>query len=662
MASNMGKPQAPERVHSAGLISDMSSGLNLSSRCFVEYVWLGGSGQAGDIRTYTRVLSSAPGSFDSTPHLELLASEAGMSADQSAVVLLQPRVMFADPFRQGSHVMVLCDPLVPEQLDAHGTVVAPSRPHEQNNRAACVEITERASARRPWITFDQEYTLIDPATEWPLGWPAHGTPRSMPGTAQGQTPASFLASKGRDVAELHARFCVHAGVNIAKFGPTDVPGVWKFQVGPGEGTSAADHLWMARFLMSRVCESLGALVSWDPKPVPGDWPGCGCRVRFSTTETRVAGNGWFEMERQLQRLQQLEKHRMHIQAYGIGLERRTGPVVGEIPPIWTVGEGQESPLYIPTKALKRRGGYWVDARPGASVDPYIAALLLVSTALDLPLADGDKDASGGAGGTLHTIGENTMHRFGAINTGWLNGSAHGGSQYEGSALVHQNLNGTANLNGSWHGGGMAPYGMWNGNGSAHGGRYAADLGLRVDNIHVGGRVGQSYRPPSAQEPETSHNSTHVGRRRATDVKLSASHDGALPRHEKLGGSVPEALQRGYHGLAHLDEEARERGWAGRFAADDVEVEGTSSKRGRYDMGGRVASGNGAGGFRAGVGGAGVADPALYQWEPGTGEGGGGGPPRTKSPMNGEMSDTSPDSIADMMARDDEDGNVEDSNA
>jgi glutamine synthetase len=46
-------------------------------------------------------------------------------------------------------------------------------------------------------------------------------------------------------------------------------------VGPCEGISGADQLWISRYILKRVGEQFGVIVSFDPKPIPGDWNGSG---------------------------------------------------------------------------------------------------------------------------------------------------------------------------------------------------------------------------------------------------------------------------------------------------------------------------------------------------------------------------------------------------
>jgi hypothetical protein len=54
-------------------------------------------------------------------------------------------------------------------------------PIPTNTRAACAEAMEKAEAEEPWFGIEQEYTLLNALTKWPLGWPDNGYPAPQVG-------------------------------------------------------------------------------------------------------------------------------------------------------------------------------------------------------------------------------------------------------------------------------------------------------------------------------------------------------------------------------------------------------------------------------------------------------------------------------------------------
>ena len=72
---------------------------------------------------------------------------------------------------------------------------------------------------------------------------------------------------GRDIVEAHYRACLYAGIRISGTNAEVMPAQWEFQVGPTLGINMGDDLWLARYLLIRVAEDFGVVVSFDPKPM-----------------------------------------------------------------------------------------------------------------------------------------------------------------------------------------------------------------------------------------------------------------------------------------------------------------------------------------------------------------------------------------------------------
>jgi glutamine synthetase len=327
------------------------------NRILAEYIWIGGSGQ--DLRSKTRTLSKMPKGPEELPVWNYDGSSTGQAPGHDSEVLMKPVAIFKDPFRRGNNILVLCDTYGPDMV-----------PLPSNTRYPAVEMFKKIGEdKRPTFAYEQEYSIFHEGRH--LGFPAYGYPEP-----QGPYYCSvgFQNAVGRDIAECHYRACLYAGLYVSGINAEGLAGQWEFQVGPLVGIEACDQLWVARYIMHKVAEAFGVIVSFDPKPIPGDWNGSGCHVNFCFKSFHEE-NGWQEMMDKMKLLE--AKHAEHINCYGEGNERRlTGR--HETAPMnkftWGVGDRSASARITNTCAADKKG-YIEDRRPASNMCPYIVSAI-----------------------------------------------------------------------------------------------------------------------------------------------------------------------------------------------------------------------------------------------------------------------------------------------
>jgi len=341
--------------------------LDQKGKIMAEYIWIGGSTTTGglDLRGKTMTLDKKPTSVSEMKIWNYDGSSTGQAPGTDSEVMLRPCRIFPDPFRGGDNILVLCEALLPVSL----------APIPTNTRSAAKAAFDKKPEEKPWFGIEQEYTLIKQDGIRPYGFPESGFP-----AAQGPyyCGAGFDSALGRPIVEAHYKACLFAGITISGINAEVMPGQWEYQVGPCLGIDSGDELWMSRYLMIRVCELMGVNVTFDPKPMSGDWNGAGCHTNYSTEKMRQDG-GYTEIIAAIEKLG--AKHEEHIKCYGEGNERRlTG--AHETAPITKFSYGvanRGASIRIPRDAEKDKKGYFEDRRPASNMDPYVVTAKIFDT-------------------------------------------------------------------------------------------------------------------------------------------------------------------------------------------------------------------------------------------------------------------------------------------
>ncbi len=339
------------------------------------YIWLDGTQPTKKLRSKTRILPSPKATVTSSsfPDWTFDGSSTSQAQGNYSDLYLKPVRFFPDPTQGTDYYLVLCEVFNTDDKTSH----------KSNTRSLLKEIMEKEEVKNDevWIGFEQEYTLFFKGT--PLGWPEKGVSKPQGPFYCG---VGIDQVSGRNIVEKHLKACLDANIYMCGVNAEVMLGQWEYQIGHRgfEGETAdplniADQIWVSRWLLERIAEDFSVTVSFDNKPVKGDWNGAGMHTNFSTKKMRDKEIGLREINEAIDLLS--KKHKEHIEVYGDRLEERlTGLHENcNINEFKSGASDRGASIRVPAHVAAQGYGYFEDRRPGANADPYLVAHRLVKT-------------------------------------------------------------------------------------------------------------------------------------------------------------------------------------------------------------------------------------------------------------------------------------------
>jgi glutamine synthetase len=334
----------------------------------LEYIWLDGYEPVPNLRGKTQVKE-----FSSFPKLEELpmwgfdGSSTRQAEGKNSDCMLKPVAVFPDSTKKNG-VLVMCEVMNPDGVT----------PHPSNSRAG---ILDDPGA---WFGFEQEYFLYQDGA--PLGFPPAGN--FPPPQGEYYTGVGFknVGDIAREIVDTHLDLCLDAGINHEGINAEVAKGQWEFQIFGKGSKRAADEMWIARYLLVRLCEKYGVDVNFHCKPLGKDvdWNGSGMHANFSTEHMRtVGGKEYFEAL-----MGAFDKYKNeHIAVYGPDNHLRlTGLHETQSIDKFNYGIANRGASIRVPHSFVNNGykGYLEDRRPNSQGDPYQIASRILQTIATVP--------------------------------------------------------------------------------------------------------------------------------------------------------------------------------------------------------------------------------------------------------------------------------------
>ena len=361
-----------------------------------EYIWLDSD---NEFRSKTKIIySNETPKLDNLPIWNYDGSSTGQASGTDSEIFLHPVTMFKDPFRKNHTAFLVWCTCYDKNKN----------PLNNSHRIKALEIFDKHIDQEPWFGIEQEYFIVDPKTKLPLGFSndqiqalpcGSSIARCAPALPCGSSIASntrcapepqgkYYCGVGidriflREIPENHMEYCLYAGIMICGINAEVAPDQWEYQIGPCIGIEAGDHLWVSRYILNRVAEAFGLLISYHPKPLGknNDWNGSGCHTNFSTKDMRNE-NGIEFINQAIERLSL--NHKLHMESYGEhNRERMSGLHETSSYDVFTCGRANRgASVRIPNSVLEESKGYFEDRRPASNCDPYLVTSLIMTTTL-----------------------------------------------------------------------------------------------------------------------------------------------------------------------------------------------------------------------------------------------------------------------------------------